>query len=276
MWGGELARGAKPEPGGAVGADAAPARHAARRRAGAARARRPATSPTLLVLGSLAAVVWLALALGRAWFGGAAGWIAAALALTSVPLLTHRGAGVPRRSLPRARARRRCWSRRGAARAGAPVLALLAVAGLWRPEAWLFSAAYWVWSARGRPRARGGAARRARGRGAAGVAPRRPRRWPATRCIRSRGPASRPPRSGAPAGRARSKPSLPDKLAHAAGLPVLDRRDRGPRRSCCAGVRAMAAGWPRPRSAPRSRRPARSRRPGCPWSSATCCCRWCC
>ena len=30
-------------------------------------------------------------------------------------------------------------------RAGAPVLALLAVAGLIRPEAWLFSAAYLVW-----------------------------------------------------------------------------------------------------------------------------------
>ena len=36
-------------------------------------------------------------------------------------------------------------------RAGAPVLVLLALAGLLRPEAWLFSAAYWLWSARRTP-----------------------------------------------------------------------------------------------------------------------------
>ena len=39
----------------------------------------------------------------------------------------------------------RCSSRPGERRAGAPVLALLGVAGLIRPEAWLFSAAYLVW-----------------------------------------------------------------------------------------------------------------------------------
>src|SRR2546423_1208527 len=74
----------------------------------------------------------------------------AALALTSVPLLTTAARAyldVPYLALVLGallvETRRR--------RAGTPVLALLAVAGLWRPEAWLFSAAYWVWAARGRP-----------------------------------------------------------------------------------------------------------------------------
>ena len=87
VWGGEMARGTPPR----VDAPWAPTPHPlgtllgvlfAPLRAGAGDAA------TLLVLASLAAVVWLAFALGRAWFGDGAGWIAAGLALTSVPLLT--------------------------------------------------------------------------------------------------------------------------------------------------------------------------------------------
>ena len=50
-----------------------------------------------------------------------------------------------RRPVPRARPRRAARRDAAAARAGAPVLALLGVAGLIRPEAWLFSGAYLVW-----------------------------------------------------------------------------------------------------------------------------------
>ena len=219
VWGGELARGAKPQPGGAVGA---------RRRTRSALCSECVLAPlegaagdvaTLLVLGSLAAVVWLALELGRAWFGGAAGWIAAALALTSVPLLTTAARAyldVPYLALVLGALL--VETRRP--RAGAPVLALLAVAGLWRPEAWLFSAAYWVWSARGRPR--GEAARLAALAAAAPLAwllgdlalagdPLHSFTWTREQAAalgRARGPGA----LGA---------SLPDKLAHAAGLPIL-------------------------------------------------------
>src|SRR4030081_158993 len=149
VWGGELARGAQPN----LEALSAPTPHPLGMLLGVLLAPLGAAAgdvATLLVLGSLAAVVWLAHALGRAWFGGAAGWIAAGLALTSVPLLTTAGRAdldLPYLALVRGallvETRRR--------RAGAPVLALLGVAGLWRPEAWLFSAGYWWWAARGRP-----------------------------------------------------------------------------------------------------------------------------
>ena len=48
-------------------------------------------------------------------------------------------------------------------RAGAPVLVLLGLAGLLRPEAWLFSAAYVAWLARETPPQRSGATGRPRG-----------------------------------------------------------------------------------------------------------------
>jgi hypothetical protein len=218
VWGGELARGAKPN----LEALSAPTPHPLGTLLGVLLAPLAAAAgdvATLLVLGSLAAVVWLALALGRAWFGGAAGWIAAALALTSVPLLTTAARAyldVPYVALVLGALL--VETRRP--RAGAPVLALLAVAGLWRPEAWLFSAAYWVWSARGRPR--GEAARLAALAAAAPLAwllgdlvlagdPLHSFTWTREQAAalgRARGPGSLPA-------------ALPDKLAHAAGLPIL-------------------------------------------------------
>jgi hypothetical protein len=99
---------------------------------------------------------WVLYALGREWFGRAAGVLAALLFLTRVPVLEY---GV--RSyvdlpylllalsalLVESRHRR---ARRGAAGralrgAGAPVLVLLALAGLLRPEAWVFSGLYWLY-----------------------------------------------------------------------------------------------------------------------------------
>src|SRR6476661_692714 len=152
VWGGQVADGGAPR----LDALSAPTPHPLGTLLGVLLAPLGAAAgdaATLLVLGSLGAVVWLAFALGREWFGAsAAGWIAAALALTSVPLLTPAARAyldVPYLALVMGallvETRRR--------HAATPVLALLAVAGLWRPEAWLFSAAYWAWTARGRPRA---------------------------------------------------------------------------------------------------------------------------
>lgn len=95
---------------------------------------------TLGVLGMLV------FALGRAWFGAAAGLVSAAIVLTREPVLSY---GIRAYvDLPYVclllgallvETRRR--------RAGAPALALLALAGLLRPEAWLFAVAYgwWLW-----------------------------------------------------------------------------------------------------------------------------------
>ncbi|HEV7462018.1 MAG TPA: hypothetical protein VGN78_15915 [Solirubrobacteraceae bacterium] len=218
VWGGELARGAPPN----LEALSAPTPHPLGTLLGVVLAPLGAAAgdaAALLVLGSLAAVVWLAFALGRAWFGAAAGWIAAALVLTSVPLLTTTGRAyldVPYLALVLGavlvETRRR--------RAGAPVLALLAVAGLWRPEAWLFSAAYWVWFARGRPRAR--AAR------LAALAAAAPLAWVVGDLVLAGDPLHSftwTREQAAALGRARGpgalEMSLPDKLANAVGVPVL-------------------------------------------------------
>jgi hypothetical protein len=91
---------------------------------------------------------WLVFALGRAWFGTAAGVLAAAIVLTREPVLSY---GVRAYvDLPYIclllgalllETRRR--------RAGTPVLILIALAGLLRPEAWLFAGAYAIWLWRG-------------------------------------------------------------------------------------------------------------------------------
>src|SRR5436190_2893535 len=218
VWGRELARGAGPN----LEALSAPTPHPLGTLVGVILAPLGDAAgdfATLLVLGSLAAVVWLALALGRAWFGGAAGWIAAALALTSFPLLTAAGRSyldLPYLALVLGALA--VETRR--ARTGAPVLALLAVAGLWRPEAWLFSAAYWAWAARRRPRTE--AARLAM------LAATAPAAWLLGDLVLA-GDALHSftwtRDQAAILGRARGlgalRAALPDKLAHAAGLPVL-------------------------------------------------------
>lgn len=90
---------------------------------------------------SLGAVGYLTYRLGSEWFNRAIGMLAAAIVLTRVPMLDFGirayvdipyvalvlGALLVETKRPRA---------------GWPVLALLALAGLLRPEAWLFSAAY--------------------------------------------------------------------------------------------------------------------------------------
>src|SRR4051794_23247954 len=103
----------------------------------------PQTGETVLVVVgfvALGAVGWLVYALGARWFGAAAGGLAAVLFLTREPVLSYGtrayvdlpylalvlGAllALDRRRLP---------------------FVLLALAGLLRPEAWLFSFALLVW-----------------------------------------------------------------------------------------------------------------------------------
>jgi hypothetical protein len=91
---------------------------------------------------------WLAYALGREWFNGATGIVAALIVLTREPVLSYGvrayvdipyiclllGALLIETKRPRA---------------GTPVLLLMALAGLLRPEAWLFAFAYLIWLWRG-------------------------------------------------------------------------------------------------------------------------------
>jgi hypothetical protein len=93
---------------------------------------------------ALAATGWVLYALGSRWFGRAAGVLAALVLLTRVPILSwgvRAYVDVPYMLLLLSallvEVRR--------PRAGAPVLALLALAGLLRPEAWAFSALYWAY-----------------------------------------------------------------------------------------------------------------------------------
>jgi hypothetical protein len=101
---------------------------------------------------SLGALGWVVYRLGAAWFNPAAGALAAAIVLTRRPFLDFGARAyvdIPYVALVLGALL--VETRRP--RAGAPVLALLAVAGLLRPEAWLFSVAYlgWLWRA---PRSR--------------------------------------------------------------------------------------------------------------------------
>lgn len=145
LWGSDVVHGRLPQ----YGVPFAPTPHPLVMAIGAAvsplgdRAEEALLGIGLLGLGAL--VVGL-LRLGQALFGTAVGLVAAVLILTRVPILSYgiRGyvdlpavALVVWAAVLEARERRR----------GAPVLALLALAGLLRPEFWLFSAAYWAWIA---------------------------------------------------------------------------------------------------------------------------------
>jgi hypothetical protein len=155
-WGGQLARGETP----AYGVAIAPTPHPLVELLGIVFAPLgpEATEHVTVALGFLAlsACGWVVYLLGREWFGRAAGALAAVIFLSRVPVLSY---GVRAYiDLPYLLAvlgallvetRRR--------RAGWPVLALLALAGLLRPEAWAFSGLYWIYLAvPGRSRRAGG------------------------------------------------------------------------------------------------------------------------
>lgn len=98
----------------------------------------------ILAFLALGVLGWLTFALGRAWFNWPTGVLAAAIVLTREPVFSYGvrayvdipyiclllGALLVETRRPRA---------------GTPVLVLIALAGLLRPEAWLFAFAYCVW-----------------------------------------------------------------------------------------------------------------------------------
>jgi hypothetical protein len=91
---------------------------------------------------------WLVFALGRAWFNTATGVLAALIVLTREPVLSYGvRAYVDIPYICLLLGALLIETRRS--RAGTPVLVLLALAGLLRPEAWLFAGAYAVWLWRG-------------------------------------------------------------------------------------------------------------------------------
>jgi hypothetical protein len=155
-WGGQLARGETPQ----YGIPIAPTPHPLIEALGVILSPLSphAIEGVTIALGFLAlsACCWVVYRLGAVWFGRAAGALAALILLTRVPVISygvrayvdipylllvlcallveskrHRSGidGIPDRP------------------AGAPVLVLLAFAGLLRPEAWVFSGLYWLYLA---------------------------------------------------------------------------------------------------------------------------------
>ncbi|HEY2536815.1 MAG TPA: hypothetical protein VGI24_07530 [Solirubrobacteraceae bacterium] len=93
---------------------------------------------------ALSACAWVIYALGARWFGRAAGALGALLLITRVPVLSYGvRAYIDLPYMLLVLSALLVESRRP--RAGWPVLALLALAGLLRPEAWVFSGLYWVY-----------------------------------------------------------------------------------------------------------------------------------
>ncbi len=101
---------------------------------------------------ALSACAWVIYALGARWFGRAAGALAALIFITRVPVLSYgvrAYVDIPYLLLVLGALLVESRHRR----AGAPVLALLALAGLLRPEAWVFSGLYWLYLMGFMPRA---------------------------------------------------------------------------------------------------------------------------
>jgi hypothetical protein len=145
-WGGQLVRGETPQ----YGIPIAPTPHPLVEVLGVVLSplSAGAIEGVTVALGFLAlsACGWVLYRLGSLWFGRAAGALAALILLTRVPVLSYgvrAYVDIPYLLLVLCallvEARHR--------RAGAPVLALLALAGLLRPEAWVFSGLYWLYLA---------------------------------------------------------------------------------------------------------------------------------
>jgi hypothetical protein len=146
VWGRDLAHGTLPD----YDVSLAPTPHPLATLAGALLTPLGATgaigAALVLAFVWLGALGWVTYRLGAEWVNPAAGVLAAAIILTRRPALDFGArAYVDIPYLVLVLGALLVETRR--TRAGAPVLALLAVAGLIRPEAWLFSAAYlaWLW-----------------------------------------------------------------------------------------------------------------------------------
>jgi hypothetical protein len=151
VWGGQLARGETPQ----YGIPIAPTPHPLVEALGVLLSPLSPSSVEgiTVALGFLAlsACGWVVYRLGSLWFGRAAGALAALLLVTRVPILSYgvrAYVDIPYLlfvlSALLVETRRR--------RAGAPVLVLLVLAGLLRPEAWVFSGLYWLYLMRLTPR----------------------------------------------------------------------------------------------------------------------------
>lgn len=145
VWGDEIANGMDPD----YGAPIPPTPHPLATLLGVglapfADAAEPFTVAVAFL--SIAALVYLTFRLGELWFGWPAGLVAAAIVLTREPVLSNGvRAYVDIPYVAFVLAALVVETKRP--RAGWPVLALLALAGLLRPEAWLFSAAYLLYLA---------------------------------------------------------------------------------------------------------------------------------
>jgi hypothetical protein len=146
VWGQQLTRGETPQ----YGIPIAPTPHPLVEALGALLAPLGprATEHITVALGFLAlsACGWAVYRLGSLWFNRPTGALAALILLTRVPILSYGvRAYVDLPYLLLVLCALIVETRRP--RAGAPVLALLALAGLLRPEAWVFSGLYWLYLA---------------------------------------------------------------------------------------------------------------------------------
>jgi hypothetical protein len=143
VWGAQITRGETPE----YGLPIAPTPHPLIEVLGIPLAPLGASAESTIMVAlaflALSACGWVLYRLGEAWFGRAAGIVAALVFLTRVPVLSYgvrAYVDIPYTLLV-------LWALLVETRhrlAGAPVLVLLGVAGLLRPEAWLLAGIYWL------------------------------------------------------------------------------------------------------------------------------------
>lgn len=145
LWGREIAQGMSPD----YGAPLAPTPHPLYDLLGAVFSPLgdgAITVAVVLAYISLGLLAWLVYRLGADWFDRPIGGVAAFLVMTSAPVLSNGlRAYIDIPYMVLCLAALLIETRRP--RAGWPVLVLLALAGLLRPEAWLFAGFYFLWLA---------------------------------------------------------------------------------------------------------------------------------
>ncbi len=145
VWGRELAHGMSPD----VGSALPPTPHPLTELIGLATTPLgdgAITVTMVLAYASLGLIGFFVYRLGAIWFDRWVGAVAAAIVLTRAPFLSNGlRAYIDLPYIALCLAALLVEAKRP--RAGWPVLALLALAGLLRPEAWLFAGVYWLWLA---------------------------------------------------------------------------------------------------------------------------------
>ncbi len=144
VWGQQLARGQTPQ----YGVSVAPTPHPLVEALGFVLTPfgPRVTEDVTVALGylALAACGWVVYALGREWFGRAAGIVAAIALLTRVDIINYGVRAYVDVPYMLAVLSALLYEARRP-KAGVPVLILLGLAGLLRPEAWVFSGLYWLY-----------------------------------------------------------------------------------------------------------------------------------